>query len=383
MKIVICGNYGAKNIGDEMILEGLLKSIKSIDPKAEITVLSADPGETSAKHGVTSVPKFPAGLRSLISYIQSKNNSTKKAVQKCDYFILGGGGLFGSLNFHANIIWAIQAFMAYRLGKRVIMYGQSISPIKWAFIRKIVKKIFQKAFFIAVRDADSRIELEKLGVTRKIEIMPDLAFRSQFIDQNGRTGTLEFPITKPSVSTRRSAIIALRQLSSLGPEFKKNITTFLNWLIEEQNYYIKFMNFQEGKDSDNKLHYEIIEQIKDQTKIQHLQNIHDSTEVLNHFATANFVLGMRLHSIISATKTATPFIAISYSSKIDSYVKDLGLTEYSINLTEINPEKLKKLFNKMQNEKMSLKESLKLYNKDSQKMHLVIEKKLLHNLTSN
>ncbi|MBD3360226.1 polysaccharide pyruvyl transferase CsaB, partial [Candidatus Peregrinibacteria bacterium] len=54
MKIVIAGNYGAGNLGDEMILEGMIKIIKSSSPDSEITALSASPEETSKKHNINS-----------------------------------------------------------------------------------------------------------------------------------------------------------------------------------------------------------------------------------------------------------------------------------------------------------------------------------------
>lgn len=362
MKIVIAGNYGAKNLGDEMILEGLLASLKAINPNVEITVLSADPQQTEKHHSVKSVPKFPAGFRSLINYLR-KNNPTKKAVQECDYFILGGGGLFGSLSLHANFIWAVQALMAYRLKKPVIMYGQSVAPIKWPIIRKIVRKIFQKSQFIAVRDEDSKSELTKLNVQKEIHIMPDLALR---IPTQEKSST-------PS-QWGKSAIIALRQISTITLEFKQNIAEFINWLIEEQNYSVKFINFQEGKESDNALHEEIIEMIHDKTKVAHIQDMQKISDLLAHYNCADFVLGMRLHSIITAAKTSIPFIAINYATKASAFLKAVKFQEYLIE--QNNLEGLKDLFKKNQKNKKQIKEKLTKYSKDAIQKHLQIEKLL-------
>ena len=60
-KITICGNYGATNIGDEMILRGIVSTIRSIKQDAEITVLSHNPEETSKRYEVNSCYFLPFG----------------------------------------------------------------------------------------------------------------------------------------------------------------------------------------------------------------------------------------------------------------------------------------------------------------------------------
>jgi len=74
MKIVIAGNYGANNLGDEMILEGLLKLLNDVVPDAKITVLSSEPKDTKKRHKVKSLNLFPAGFR---SYLISKEKTQK------------------------------------------------------------------------------------------------------------------------------------------------------------------------------------------------------------------------------------------------------------------------------------------------------------------
>ena len=164
MKIVIAGNYGAKNLGDEMILEGLLKLIRSIQPDSKITVLSADPKDTKKRHKVKSLNLFPSGIRSFFRNLFDFKRKNIKAIKECDVFILGGGGLFGSLTFMANFIWGIQAKMAYKYSKPVIMYGQSIGELKGKIRKRIVKKLFKKSSLIVLRDHESKKRLLKLKI---------------------------------------------------------------------------------------------------------------------------------------------------------------------------------------------------------------------------
>ena len=392
MKIVICGSFGAKNLGDEMILEGLLTSLRSVQPQSEITVLSGNPKETleryGEKFGIKVGKKFAAGIKSFalsaIERFKPSGVATSKIIKECDWFILGGGGLFGSLTFRANLIWAVQALMAYRLKKPVVMYGQSISPIKWKIIRWLVKKIFQKAELIAVRDEDSKEQLKKLGVTKKIYLVPDLALRT----------TSPSPISHITPTI----IVALRQMPGLSQHFKHYIAEFLDWLTTKHNYQIKFVNFQEGKEGDGKLHQEIEAMMK--TKTESPRELSEAPEfttpaattpmindLLHKFSHADLVLGMRLHSIISAIKTKTPFIAISYSPKVRNFLetaghayRQAGLQKYMINHESLDFEKLKSLFEKVVKDRMDIKKELEEFNARALKDCLKFEEEVLRKI---
>lgn len=389
MKFVVCGNYGAQNLGDEMILEGVLTMLRSIDSAAEITIMSGNPSKTSEKYSgqfstesvgktlknsqeiigptLRSLPKFSAGFRSIIKNLftgSKSNRATEAAVKDCDFFILGGGGLFGSLTLKANLIWAIQALKAYKYGKPVIMYGQSVSPIRWKPIRLLVRKIFQKAALITVRDEASKEELQKIGVTKEIHMIPDLAMR---VDMRSDKRP-----DMPAIS-KNTIIVALRQMQDLTSNFHKCIAEFLDWLITAHNYQVKFINFQEGPEEDGSLHKKIADQMKNQKHTEILANIQSTDELLGHFRKSSLVLGMRLHSIISAIKTATPFIAISYSPKVENFLDTMNLSETMINLGDLSPENLNLAFEKTQKNHSIITENLKAISEQALKNHQEFE----------
>ena len=73
--ILVLGGYGYRNAGDEAILASILRSLDG----RRVTVLSRTPAETTAMHGVRSLP-VTAAARALASH---------RTV------LIGGGGLFG------------------------------------------------------------------------------------------------------------------------------------------------------------------------------------------------------------------------------------------------------------------------------------------------
>lgn len=342
MKYVVAGNYGAGNLGDEMILEGMTESLKKADTSAEIYVLKGD-------------EKFPAGIKSGIKWIFGGNKNTKERVKNCDYFILGGGGLFGSLSKYANIIWWSQAAHAYHYKKPVLMLGQSVGHIKNKFIKKLVKNIFNKADLISVRDAKSKENLKEIGVTKKIVVVPDLAFKrpeglpNKCCERAERANSIDVN-SIPS----KDVIIALRQMKNLPENFKKTIAKFVKWLKEEQNMNIKFANFQTGKvDNDGILHNEIKNLVGDSTI--EILSPKSTDEVVKLFEHAHFALCMRLHSVITAMLTNTPFIAINYAEKVENFMDFAGAKDRLVEIDNLSLETLKKLY--LSGEKPASKQS--------------------------
>ncbi|MBI4232160.1 polysaccharide pyruvyl transferase family protein [Candidatus Peregrinibacteria bacterium] len=347
MKIVIVGNYGANNLGDEMILEGIISLIKISRPDAKITVFSANPKDTKARHKVESVLPFPSGFRSSLRWLFSRDKATKVALKECDLFILGGGGLFGSLTFRANIIWGVQAMMAYLYKKPVAMLGQSIGPLKGYLRQRIVKYLFSKAKIITVRDQNSAKRLKKLNIKQNIQIFPDFAL------------TLKAPNTAKRAG---SILVCLRQLTGLSSSFKTEIAKFLDNLYQEYKYKINFLAFEEP--ADHILHDEIIALMREKEAVSKLKTPTSSIGTLELFANAHFALSMRLHSTISAIRTATPFLALAYASKVKELLETHHLKEYYSDLEDFNTNSAIKYFTRINNNYPAVQKSLERCNEN-------------------
>lgn len=343
LKIVVAGNYGAENLGDELILSGLLQSLKEASPteSLKITVLSANPLQTAKLHHVNAVKPFPSGLRSFFK----SSTATQETVKDCDFFILGGGGLFLSLSFYANFIWTIQAYHAYKLGKKVLMLGQSIGKSKNPLLRYMIKRLFNKATLISVRDNSSKENLENLGTTKEIHMVPDFAFSKSIPGDAFVEGNI-------GASTRPPyALIALRQMSGLKKSFYSDIAKFITYLRDKKELTVKLVNFQTGHGSDQTIHEKVLEKIKNAKDIEIVPAIKDPSLLIKLFSNTKFALCMRLHSAITAIKCNTPFTAINYADKVPALLKDAGFAKCSINLENLTFEKLKEAYNNSENEK--------------------------------
>jgi len=226
MNILICGNYGATNIGDELILEGLL----TLYPKEKITVLSYSPEQTEKDHKVLAVFFLPAGFRSFLkSFLGLKIFKTLKAYFQADEFIFGGGGLMQDDNSKAIFIWGIHLFLAILLRKKVRILGNSVGPLRYNCSKKIVKFLFNKACEITVRDEKSLKLLKEIDVKGEIKLVQDLAL-------NIKISNYRLPVA----NYKNYLILSLRKwLNEEEKEkFESEIIKLCNYFIREKGYEI-------------------------------------------------------------------------------------------------------------------------------------------------
>ncbi|MDX9971024.1 MAG: polysaccharide pyruvyl transferase family protein [Candidatus Gracilibacteria bacterium] len=341
-KILICGNYGAKNTGDELILLGAKTTLKDF----KISVLSE---HTDEIYGLNHYPKFPAGIKSFFKFLFSKKENLE-ALKNTDYFLLGGGNLFGGPSVKANFIWALQALFAIFYKKNLIMFCQSVGDNTPRIIRYLIKFVFNKADKIYLRDEISKDILQKIGITKEIHVISDPALC----------------IKSPENQERKNTLVALRQISSIRPNLIKEIAIFL-----EGKKDIKFVNFETGKENDEIFSMSVAEKLS--TPSQSIDYTQTPTEILNEFSKANFALCMRLHSIICAIITDTPFIAISYAKKIDSFLSYAGLEDLIISQKELTTEKLQEKYEYLEENKTKIIEKMQKFKTMSLKKFNEIE----------
>ncbi len=326
-KYVICGHYGATNLGDEAIGMGLIQAIKEANPAHEITVMSYDKKRSKAfykkylpEFAIKTVYLIPLGVRSFLRGIfKGGLKETKNEIKACDRFILGGGGLFTDERLYAVFLWGLQAFYALRFGKPLYLIGHSIGPLKSRVGRWIVRKIFNKAEFISVRDSESKKVLVECGVKKEIHVLCDLAMMvnlsNKKIEQKGDGNYF---------------ILTFRGWDRKLEKLNKKIEQAVVQIVEKYGLKPVFIPFQVLKENDTEELNKKIEQkgVLEKIVIQRYQD--NVFEILEQIRGAKFVLGVRLHSLIFSSIVGTPFFGISYSKKVENFMKEIGLEKYCL-----------------------------------------------------
>ena len=307
-KIVISGYYGFNNAGDEALLTAILASLRAIEPKAEITVISGNPGNTIVKHQVKSLYRF-AAVRLL------------RAIGEADLVISGGGSLLQDVTSKRSLIYYLSIIAAAKWkGRKVMLFAQGIGPIRNRLMRLLTRLVVNKADAITVRDRDSAEELARMGVPAvKVEVTADPVL-----------------MLNPESKVMGKAILAEAGLDPYKPiigvsvrEWPENqrclkqLATALGKLSEKYNAQIAILPLQVSMDlKDSQLLQSYLPKIRNRVAL--LQGDYSTEEFLSIIGSFRLLIGMRLHALIFAAVMKVPLMAISYDPKVDSFLKVIG-----------------------------------------------------------
>ncbi|MGI5891407.1 MAG: polysaccharide pyruvyl transferase CsaB [Bacillota bacterium] len=333
-RFVLTGYYGFGNIGDEAVLLNIIDQIKKNIPDASITVLSNNPQETAAAYDVTAVNRW-------------KIAQTWSALRYSDIFVLGGGSLLQDVTGKRSLaFYLMQIFLARLLRRPVFLYAQGIGPINGVKNQKRVAKALKKSILITVRDEDSACFLKDLGLDQEKIIItadPVLAARKQ---------PCPFPL-EPG----KKIAIAIRPWPSLSKKMIDNLA-FIGDYFADLGYRIVFLPFCEPQ--DRQIALQVIEIMKCKPFIW--PDRFSYASMMGAIGAMDVVLGMRLHSLIMAAASGTPFVGLSYDPKVDSFCRSLQQPVFSVN--EFSCQNLIKQIEQVLSEQDKIKDDLAKKKKD-------------------
>lgn len=304
--VVMSGYYGFGNAGDEAILQSIHQNISGTGGDISITVLSNDPEDTKNRYGYNAVNRF-------------KLFSVIKALRNCDALVSGGGSLLQdhtstrSLFYYLMIIRAAELFK-----KKVMIYANGIGPVRKKINRRLVRRIVGRADVITLRDDVSAAELKNMGVVRDdIRVTSDPVFTLSGVPRDEAAGLLRgsgIPHDRPFVS------VAVRNWSDTG-EFNKNVAMLCDAICETYGRTILFIAMQTPHDIGISRDIQCL--MKNRAYV--LDTRLTAEQLMGVIGLCDFVLAMRLHTLIFSARMCVPFIGMVYDPKVDAYIKALNM----------------------------------------------------------
>jgi polysaccharide pyruvyl transferase WcaK-like protein len=162
MRFLLVGNYGVGNLGDEALKDFFLRSF----PEVEWAVLSAHPQSGE-------LPRLPLGLRSLLSPWWK----TLGELSRSKGIVFGGGSLFTDTeSVFACILWWWHAFVAFLLGKHILLAYQGIGPFQTSLGERLTRWVVKRAAFVSVRDEQSFARVQAWELSTKVVLSFDPVF---------------------------------------------------------------------------------------------------------------------------------------------------------------------------------------------------------------
>jgi polysaccharide pyruvyl transferase WcaK-like protein len=393
-KIGLLHHIGGGNLGDDATLDAVARNIKLRWPNAEIVALSMNPDDTQRRHGIVSHPVRRKGwsigytptaaggtLKETVKALTRKYRtvfyllkatsavvrvpsevfaelsfllSSRRNIQSFDLLIVCGGGQLtekdGPWGFPYTIFkWVVLARSA---GVRCIFLNVGAGPLARPLGKFFVTRALQAADYVSFRDDKSQALVREVGFTGESWVYPDSAYALEGITTNG--ALLERPA---------QPIVGFAPMPYPGPrdeylaekdhvvydEFLLKLAVFASWLVD-QSYRLTFFGTDLGVDP---------QAIKDlKTVLLNQHGVSSSQDCINHpvklthdllatMSGMDYIVTCRFHGVIFAHLLNKPVLAIAHHPKVKDLMSDLELSNYCIDIHNLDVQMLTEKFASM------------------------------------
>ena len=389
LKILLGGvPFGRNNVGDEAILECVVKIVRTVCPDAQITVSTDDGPATAEKLGVLTVELF--GFEPPFS-----QKRMKEELELHDVFIWAGAT--GLSDYPETTIKMLQ--IAKNAGRKTIVWGvgmnNELNPFFYTLMpgprqtllsmascclfgtvdlvrlaenrrehktRKKIAQELRRADLVVLRDPESRDEILRCGNVPEIIVGADSAlllepekFENIALPENVRA-TLSSPHKKIGF-----CISAQRQVSD-----SNHLIECFNDLVEKDKARIVFIPM--NPITDAALMSDLRSRMKHPERGVVVEGRYEPAEILAVASKLDVIIASRLHLLILASIVHVPIVGISRGSKVDNFLKPFGLTPVG-DVDSCD-------FSRLKTEICRLLESRSLFEEQSRKIHTELLERL-------
>ena len=281
--ILISGYYGFDNLGDELLLTALLRELRQVSPESRITVLSACPRATAARHSVEAAPR-------------NRPLTVLRALERCDLLLSGGGSLLQD-GTSSRSMWYYLGLLALAqaMGKDTMVYSQGAGPLLRPWNRALTRAVLSKTTAVTLRDGASRETLEALGLRRPMAVTADPVLSLPIRSGGGEGTQLAWVIHGRYCTTAVCQALgeAMAALNHQG---------CTSWLLP----------FCPGEDTP------ILETLAPWGRMVSRE------QLWPRLGRCGVVISMRLHGLILGAKLGAELVSLTCDPKSDAFLAELG-----------------------------------------------------------
>ena len=318
--VVVCGAYGRGNMGDDAILQTIIRQLRMQDPDLPICVMTRKPVETALETGVSTVQIFHAMRAS-------------KWMKRSTLYISGGGTLLQNATSTRSLIYYLFSMIqAKKCGCRVMLYGCGAGPVRGKGNQRLVARVLNRyADQMTLRDPASRQTLERFGVTvPKCMVTADPALGMQADTER----TPEFLRKNGMDLDQKYALFVLRPWSGMERRLDA-VRQAAEYVYRRWDLMPVFMCFEPSRDQN--ITHTAADGLQVPYKI--LTGESDCSIACGVIARSQLVVAMRLHALVFACSQDVPMVGISYDPKVSGFMDYAG-DPHHLALEELSGERL-------------------------------------------
>lgn len=297
-------------------------------------------------------------INSIASLFLSKRaKETIQLMKRVDAVFVKGGGLihaYGKItDFYQMYYSTFMILLAIRYRKNIYFLPNSIGPIKGRLTRRLITFILRKSVFISVREQISWKYLqEKLHIPCKC--YADLGYHLQDMSNISVEDYMKMGAQSVGITLRPWRFPEATNPNVLYSNYISTFSKFVDYLASI-NYTVYLFVHTLGPsahENDEIAICDVYDKLSNKKNCIVVKdanlNCYDMMRLYSH---CTYFIGTRFHSVIFAQNQNVPTIAISYGgNKGEGIMKDLGLSQFVINIDELSYDKLVTAFENLKKE---------------------------------
>lgn len=389
--IGVLGHYGHSNMGDEAIIEAVIRNLRKRCPTIQVSGFSINPEDTARRYGIPAYPirrqkpdhsgnpvdvvmeqeqesrisrgsgisaardflkrfallrvlvhlaRFMLGLPRVLWRESVFLRDAYRIVRNLDSLIVAGSNQFldnfgGVWGYPYNLLkWTVLARCA---GARVVFLSVGAGPIKSLWSRLMVRTSLLLADYVSFRDEGSRNLIRWFGSDDRWRVYPDLAQSLPHTLPPARDD-----VEKPVVAINPMPVYDRRNWcepdDARYERYVGQLTGFVTSLLRG-NYPFFFFTTQP---SDSDVIDDVVARIDSS-----LVSVHGAPErktsitvsgLMDVLASADIVVATRYHGTILGLHARRPVLGISYYRKTREVLEAMGQGQYAMDLDDLDHE---------------------------------------------
>jgi polysaccharide pyruvyl transferase CsaB len=309
LRIGLLGSYGGCNIGDEAILMCVLNSLRAHRPGARLVVFSRH-----AEHTRAHQPEADE----VVDWEGVPQKPVLDALGGLDLLVLGGGGILydGEARRYLRLVRAAQ-----ERGVRTFAYAVGAGPLREADDREAVRRVLPAMDDVVVRDEESRLVLEEVGVDCELTVTADPAllltpepFTEQMLRQEGLP-----PDARLVGMSVREPGRAAEKLDE--DDYHALLADVADFLARRLDAHVVFVPMER---QDVRHAHGVLSRMTAPDLGRILHNSYSPGEILGFMSHLDLVVGMRLHVVMFAALSGLPVLPLPYSGKVFDFARRTG-----------------------------------------------------------
>lgn len=366
--ILICGAFSTLNKGDEARIKSFLNQINKVSKQNYIIgFLSSNPELDSEifkrDFNIKMIDKYPLlkgkniflkGIEGILNLITALLYKTLKIriplkpiveISKFETIIDFSGesfsDYFGQISL-LNTLYPI--ILGILLQKKIILNAQSIGPFNNRLTKLIVNFCLNNVNLITLRDRESLHYVRDYGVKKPaMHLVADPAFLLEPISLptyrfNKNKLLIAISISRGSFTKTTSEINLKKKIEN----YIVSIARIITWLNKAYNAEVFFIpHVLIPTEDDRDIYRDLQKKLNNDKLLKCVNPEYGPGEMKGIIKEFDLLISSRMHPVIASLSLCIPTIAVAYSHKMTSLMREVGLENYVIEIKDISFEILK------------------------------------------